>query len=61
MRRCLKVMLKSWAKGESSTVGIWRLCHAIVTRDGTDAGTGMARLAGLASENSGSEQIIHKE
>ena len=48
-------MLKSWAKGDISTVGMWRLCYAIVTKDNTDAGAGMARLAGLAtSESSGS-------
>ena len=56
-RRCgVKAMLKSWAKGEISTVGIWRLCHAIVTGDGTDAGYGMDRLANLGSGSSGSEQ-----
>ena len=56
-RRCgVKAMLKSWAKGENSTVGIWRLCHAIVTGDGTDAGVGMSRLASLGSERGGSEQ-----
>jgi len=49
-------MLKSWAKGESSAVGIWRLCHNIVTGDGTNAGLGMSRLAALATESSGSEQ-----
>ena len=58
-RRCngAKTMLKSWAKGDISTVGMWRLCYAIVTKDGTDAGAGMARLAGLAtSESRGREQ-----
>ena len=57
-RRCgLKAMLKSWAKGENSTVSIWRLCHAIVKHDGTDAGYGMARLAELnKAETSGGEQ-----
>ena len=35
---------------------MWRLCYALVTKDDTDAGAGMARLAGLAtSEASGSE------
>ena len=49
-------MLKSWAKGELSTVGIWRLCHGIVTQDGTDAWVGMRRLAELGSASSGSEK-----
>ena len=56
-RRCgVKAMLKSWAKGENNTVGIWRLCHAIVKHDGTDAGHDMAMLSELGSEASGSEQ-----
>ena len=56
-RRCgVKAMLKTWAKGETSTVGMWRLCHAIVAGDGTDAGVGMSRLASLGSERGGSEQ-----
>ena len=55
-RRCgMKAMLKSLAKGENSTVGIRRLCHAIVTGDGTDAGVGMSRLASLGSARGGSE------
>ena len=56
-RRCgVKAHLKSWAKGENSTVSIWRLCHSIVTGDGTDAGAGMARLAELGSKSGSSEQ-----
>ena len=61
-RRCgVKAMLKSWAKGDSSAVGVWRLCHAIVTEDGTDAGRGMRRLAELGSTTSGSEQKLLEE
>ena len=63
-RRCngAKTMLKSWAKGDISTVGMWRLCYAIVTKDNTDAGAGMARLAGLAtSESSGSERNFREK
>ena len=52
----VKAMLKSWATGDSSAVAIWKLCHAIVTRDGSDAGLGMQRLAQLGSEVSGSEK-----
>ena len=53
----VKAHLKSWATGDSSTVGMWRLCHAVCTQDGTNAGVGMGRLAGLAtSERSSSEQ-----
>ena len=60
-RRCgVKAMLKTWAKGENSTVGIWRLCHAIVTEDGTDAGCGMSRLAALGSARSGSEKMLEE-
>ena len=60
-RRCgVKAMLKSWAKGESSAVGIWRPCYAIVTEDGTNAGLGMSRLAGLASASSGSEKTARR-
>ena len=56
-RRCgVKAMLKSWAKGENSTSSVWRLCHAIVTQDGTDAGLGMNRLAGLGTYTCGIEQ-----
>ena len=61
-RRCgVKAMLKTWAKGENSTVGIWRLCYAICTGDGTDAGMGMSRLASLGSERGGSEQNCVKK
>ena len=62
-RRCngAKAMLKSWAKGEISTVGMWRLSYAIVTKDNTDAGAGMARLAGLATaESDGREKTVRK-
>ena len=52
--RAVKAFLKSWATGETSSVGIWRLAYAIVRADGTDAGFGMSRLAALATETSGS-------
>ena len=56
-RKCgVKAMLLSWAKGDSSAVSVWRLAHAIVTDDGTDAGHGMSRLAQLGSATSGSEK-----
>ena len=56
-RRCgVKAHLKSWAKGEISTACMWRLCHSIVTEDGTDAGAGIARLAELGSTSGSSEQ-----
>ena len=56
-RRCgVKAMLLSWAKGDSSAVSVWRLAHAIVTDDGTDAGIGMRRLAELATMRTGSEK-----
>ena len=60
-RRCngAKAMLKSWAKGDISTVSMWRLSYAIVTKDNTDAGAGMARLAGLATaETDGREKTV---
>ena len=58
----VKAHLKSWATGDSSTVGMWRLCHAVCTQDGTNAGLGMGRLAGLAtSERSSSEQNCARE
>ena len=61
-RHCgVKAMLNSWAKGESSAVTIWRLCHAIVKQDGTDAGHGMTRLAELGSVTSGSEKTARKD
>ena len=63
-RRCngAKAMLKSWAKGEISTVGMWRLCYAIAEKDKTDAGAGMARLAGLATaESDGREKNCPKK
>ena len=50
-----KANLKAWARGETTAVGMWRICHAIVEEDGTDAGIGMGRLAHLASVTSGSE------
>ena len=53
-----KAMLKSWAKGDSSACTVWKLCHAIVTEDGTDAGHGMSRLAQLGSASSGSEKLL---
>ena len=53
----VKAMLTSWAKGESSAAGVWRLCHAIVKEDGTDAGLGVHRLANIASASSGSEKL----
>ena len=56
----VKAMLLAWASGDSSAIGIWRLCHGICTVDGTNAGRGMARLAALASERSGSVQNCHK-
>ena len=52
--RAVKAFLKSWATGETSSVGIWRLAYAIVRVDGTDAGYGMSRLAALSTETSGS-------
>ena len=55
-----RAMLKSWAKGEASAIGVWRLIHAIVDEDGSECGHAMARLSGLASETSGSEQNISK-
>ena len=58
----VKAHLKSWATGDSSTVGMWRLCHAVCTQDRTNAGLGMGRLAGLAtSERSSSEQNCARE
>ena len=63
-RRCngAKTMLKSWARGDIGTVGMWRLCYAIVTKDNTDAGAGMARLAGLATaESDGREKTVRKK
>ena len=58
----VKAHLKSWATGDSSTVGMWRLRHAVCTQDGTNAGLGMGRLAGLAtSERSSSEQNCARE
>ena len=63
-RRCngAKTMLKSWAKGDISTVAMWRLCYAIVEKDNTDAGAGMARLAGLATaESDGREKNCSKQ
>ena len=56
----VKAMLKSWAKGETSAVGVWRLTHGIVTQDGSDCGYGMGRLAALASTTSGSEKNCSK-
>ena len=52
--RDVNAFLKSWATGETSSVGIWRLSYAIVRVDGTNAGYGMSRLADLATESSGS-------
>ena len=63
-RRCngAKARLKSWAKGDISTVSMWRLCYAIVEKDNTDAGAGMARLAGLATaESDGREKNCPKQ
>ena len=58
----VKAHLKSWATGDSSTAGMWRLCHAVCTQDRTNAGLGMGRLAGLAtSERSSSEQNCARE
>ena len=56
----IKAMLKSWAKGETTAVGAWRLTHAIVTEDGSDCGYGLGRLAGLASVTSSSEKNCSK-
>ena len=50
-------MLKSWACGDNSAVGIWRVYHEIVTVDGTNAGRGMSRLAAIATERNGIEKL----
>ena len=63
-RRCneAKTMRKSWAKGDISTVAMWRLCYAIVEKDNADAGAGMARLAGLATaESDGREKTVRNK
>ena len=59
-RRCrgVKALLKQWAKGETSAVAMWRVAHASVKEDGTDAGIGMRRIAGLANYKSGSETTV---
>ena len=54
--RGAKAMLQSWAKGEISAAGIWRLAHAIVEQDGSDCGAAMHRIDNLASQRSGSEK-----
>ena len=54
-------MLKSWAQGETSAVGVWRICHAIVAEDGSDCGLGMKRLSDLSSVRSGSERNCNKK
>ena len=54
-------MLRSWAKGDSSAVAVWKLSHAIVIKDGTDAGLGITRLAEFGSEMSGSEKKLLDE
>ena len=60
-RRCgVKALLKSWAMRDSSTVQIWRCCHAVVAKDCSDAGLGIARIAELATSSSGSEQNCMK-
>ena len=52
----VKAHLKAWAAGECSAVCMWRLCTAVCNVDGTKAGLGMARLAGIATERTGGEQ-----
>ena len=54
--------LLEWAKGHMSAACMWRICNGIVTRDGTDAGAGMHRLASIATDGSEtSEKNCHKK
>ena len=60
-RSGLKALLKSWAMGECSTAGMWRVCHAVAIEDNSDVGCGLARIAQLGSQSSGSAQNCSRQ
>ena len=52
----VKSFLKNWAIGDITAVGLTRFASGIDTEDKTDAGTGMSRLAGIASMTTSSDK-----